>query len=99
MSSIAVLFVLYLVGRYFAKYVNENNLIVRSFKIFEDPRSVCNRCGRSVAFGSGLWTNRLRDYDSLESRKSKGAKYPEGNFICGECLKEISKKNENNIRS
>jgi len=46
---------------------------------------ICNECGRSVKFGSGLFINRVPDFNSPEVRKEMGKKYPEGDFICPEC--------------
>lgn len=45
----------------------------------------CNECGRSVVLGSGLYVNRVPDFNSVEERKEMGKRYPEGNFVCGEC--------------
>ena len=90
--SMVILLAIILMLSVIAKSVNKHNLVDRTIDLFEDPNSRCNRCGRYVKLGSGLWSNRLRDYDSIEVRKSKGAKYPEGNFICGDCLNKESKK-------
>jgi len=46
---------------------------------------ICNECGRSVKPGSGLFINRVPDFNSPEVRKEMGKKYPEGDFICVEC--------------
>ncbi|MCA9750179.1 MAG: hypothetical protein KC414_13810 [Romboutsia sp.] len=93
MSFMAIVAGLFILGRILAKIVNENNLVDRSIdavrKSTDSNKTICNRCGRSVAFGTSLWTNRIRDFDSLEIRKSKGAKYPGGEFICGDCRKKI----------
>ncbi|MFZ1291231.1 MAG: hypothetical protein WAR79_14135 [Melioribacteraceae bacterium] len=92
MSSMAVIIALFLVLRQVAKIFNEHNLVDKSFELLENKETCCNRCGRSVAFGTALWSNRLSDNDNFEVRKSKGVKYPEGNYICGECLKGYARK-------
>ena len=51
--------------------------------------SICNRCGRSVLPGSGLFVNRIPDLNDYETRKANGCKFPEGNYICRECDEEI----------
>lgn len=90
--SMGIIIVLFIILRTIANHVNKHNLVDKTFEYLQDPNSTCNRCGRDVSLGSDLWSGRKRDYDSLEVRKSKGAKYPEGNFICGECLEEESRR-------
>ncbi|MFZ1288458.1 MAG: hypothetical protein WAR79_00085 [Melioribacteraceae bacterium] len=92
MSTMAIIMALFLVLRQVAKIFNDNKLIDKSFDLLKDKETCCNRCGRSVAFGTALWSNRLSDNDNFEVRKSKGVKYPEGNYICGECLKGDTRK-------
>ena len=46
---------------------------------------ICNECGRSVAFGSGRFVNRVPDLNSAEERKEMGKPHPEGDFMCAEC--------------
>jgi hypothetical protein len=46
---------------------------------------ICNECGRSVKPGSGLFVNRVPDFNSPEERKEMGKPFPEGDFVCAEC--------------
>ena len=46
---------------------------------------VCNECGRSVAWGSGWFVNRIPDFNTVEERRAIGRPFPEGDFICAEC--------------
>jgi hypothetical protein len=46
---------------------------------------ICNHCGRSVAHGSGLFINRIPDFNDTETRISNGLRFPEGDFVCREC--------------
>jgi len=45
----------------------------------------CSECGRSVAWGSGWFVNRVIDLNTVEERREIGRPYPEGDFICAEC--------------
>lgn len=45
----------------------------------------CNHCGRSVAFGSGLFVNRVPDLNDISMRIQNDRIYPEGDFVCIEC--------------
>ncbi len=88
----AIIIALFLVLRQVAKVFNDNKLVDKSFDLLKDKETSCNRCGRDVSIGSGFWSKRLSDKDNFEVRKSKGVKYPEGNYICGECLKGDTRK-------
>ncbi len=46
---------------------------------------ICSECGKSVAFGSGRFVNRVPDFNTVEERKNIGRPYPNGDFICPEC--------------
>ena len=46
---------------------------------------ICNECGRSVAFGSGWFVNRVPDINSYKERLNNGKPYPRGDFVCAEC--------------
>ena len=46
---------------------------------------ICNECGRSVAFGSGRYVNRVPDLNDEETRQEGGKPFPQGDFICAEC--------------
>jgi len=63
--------------------------LIKYLKPHKETFKICNRCGRSVEIGTNLWSNRELDFDSIEIRKSKGAKHPQGDFICGDCRKKI----------
>lgn len=54
-------------------------------KTTEKTTEVCNHCGRNVQFGSGLFINRVSDFNDLETRIQNGLKFPEGDFVCVEC--------------
>ena len=49
----------------------------------------CNECGRSVAWGSGDFVNRVIDLNDVETRIEMGKPFPNGNFICAECDNKI----------
>ena len=46
---------------------------------------ICNHCGRSVKFGSGLFVNRIPDINNIATRINNNLNYPEGDFVCIEC--------------
>ena len=48
---------------------------------------VCNHCGKSVSFVSGLFVNRVPDLNDISTRISNGLKYHLGDFICRDCDK------------
>lgn len=52
-------------------------------------RELCNECGRSVAWGSGRFVNRVVDFNDVHTRKEMGKPYPYGDFICEECDLEL----------
>jgi hypothetical protein len=62
--------------------------ISRKDKIIE----ICNECGRNVSFGSGLFINRVIDFDYYKIRKKMNKPFPEGDYICRECDKKIGFK-------
>lgn len=45
----------------------------------------CNMCGRSVAWGSDRFVNRVPDLNSPSVREAMGRPYPDGDWICAEC--------------
>jgi hypothetical protein len=62
--------------------------------IEQEPRlfqgsEICNECGKSVAWGSGNFVNRVIDLNDLETRIEMGKPFPRGNFICAECDYQI----------
>lgn len=46
---------------------------------------ICNHCGRSVSFRSGLFVNRVPDFNDLGTRVANNLGFPEGDFVCIEC--------------
>jgi hypothetical protein len=46
---------------------------------------ICNECGRSVKQGSGLFVNRVIDFNDYETRIAMEKNFPEGEFMCIEC--------------
>lgn len=53
-----------------------NNITLKEF---------CNRCGRSVKLGSGLFVNRIPDLNDIFTRQDNGYRFPKGDFICIGC--------------
>jgi len=53
---------------------------------------VCNECGKSVKWGSGLYVNRILDFNEFEDRVEMSKPFPEGEFICTECDEELNRK-------
>jgi uncharacterized protein YlaI len=51
---------------------------------------ICNECGKSVAFGSGFFVNRVVDLNDVGTRVEMGKPYPTGDFICAECELRIN---------
>jgi hypothetical protein len=51
---------------------------------------ICNECGKSVQFGTGLYTNRIFDFNGLGTRIEMLKPFPEGDFICVECDEKIN---------
>jgi len=46
---------------------------------------ICNECGKSVRLGTGLFVNRVPDFNDLATRIEMGKPFPEGDFICPQC--------------
>ena len=46
---------------------------------------ICNQCGKSVAWGSGRFVNRVPSFDDEETRRENGYPFPKGDFTCAEC--------------
>ncbi len=53
-------------------------------------KEICNECGRSVKWGSGLYVNRVLDLNDYETRVKMGKPFPEGEYICRECEEKIN---------
>jgi len=50
---------------------------------------ICNECGRSVKIGSGLFVNRVVDFNDFEDRVEMHKPFPDGDYICHECDEKI----------
>ena len=55
----------------------------------QPKNEICNECGKSVKFGTGLYVNRVIDFDSEADRKEFGKPFPKGDFICSVCEENI----------
>jgi hypothetical protein len=53
---------------------------------------ICNECGKSVKQGSGLYVNRVSDFNDKKYRKEMGKPFCDGEFICVLCDNEIRNK-------
>lgn len=51
----------------------------------------CWNCGKSVAWGSGRYVNRIPSLDSVEVRRENGAPHLEGEYLCAECEEGFEK--------
>jgi hypothetical protein len=61
--------------------------------MFKDiNKEICNECGRSVKFGSGLYINRVVDLNEFSDRIEMNKLFPIGEFICCDCDEELNKK-------
>jgi len=57
-------------------------------KCLESPKynlQICYECGRSVAFGSGNFVNRIPNLDDYNIHLEMGVPYPKGAFVCDDC--------------
>jgi hypothetical protein len=55
-------------------------------------KEICNECGRSVSVGTGLYVNRVIDFNTYEERIEMLKPFPEGEFICSDCIETIEEK-------
>lgn len=46
---------------------------------------ICNECGRSVSWNSGLFVDRVLDLDDYKTRKEMNKPFPKGDYMCREC--------------
>ncbi|CAG0981365.1 hypothetical protein METP3_02101 [Methanosarcinales archaeon] len=53
---------------------------------------LCSFCGKSVAWGSGKYVNRIPDLNEKEIRLKMGRPFPEGEFVCADC--DVRTENE-----
>lgn len=51
---------------------------------------ICNHCGRDVSLKSGLFINRVPDFNDIDTRRLNGLRFVEGDFVCRECDSELS---------
>ncbi|MBP8960341.1 MAG: hypothetical protein KBG40_07950 [Bacteroidales bacterium] len=51
---------------------------------------ICNECGKSVKAGSGLFVNRIHDFNNYEARIEMQKPFPEGAYICIECYEKLN---------
>jgi len=54
---------------------------------------ICNECGKSVKFGTGLFVNRVPDFNDKSTRVSMGKPFPIGEYICSICDSKIHQSN------
>jgi ribosomal protein L34E len=52
-------------------------------------KEICNECGNSVKFGSGLFVNRVHDFNNYSEKIKMKKPFPEGGYICIECEEKI----------
>lgn len=66
-----------------------------NFKKLNNKQSIeiCNECGKSVKFGTGLFVNRIADLNGEKYRKEMGKPFYKGDYICIICINEINKLN------
>lgn len=60
---------------------------------------ICNECGQSVKIGSGLFVNRVVDFNDKKTRREMGKPYPEGDFICAICEENLIQYIRENVRN
>lgn len=54
---------------------------------------ICNECGQSVKPGTGLFINRINDFNDTSTRVEMGKPFPDGEYICVKCDEELKDKN------
>jgi len=59
---------------------------------------ICNHCGRSVAWGSGWFINRVGDSNNIPTRLANNLNFPEGDFVCIECDSQTADDYKPNIK-
>lgn len=52
----------------------------------------CNECGKSVKPGTGLFINRIFDFNEYEDRIEMQKPFPYGDFICIECEEKLNEE-------
>jgi hypothetical protein len=74
-------------GLSFEQYIEKLQHLTR-FQVIhylDGQEEICNQCGKSVAFGSGRFVNRVPSFDNVQTRKDIGYPFPTGAFTCAEC--------------
>jgi len=66
-------------------FVGSGTTLVAAQDSDRNAVEICNHCGRDVSFGSGLFVNRVPDFNDVATRKANGLKFPLGDFVCVEC--------------
>ncbi len=51
---------------------------------------ICSKCGRSMAFGSGLYLYRVPVPHTTEERRMMRKPFPEGDYLCLDCATDPS---------
>jgi len=65
--------------------MDNNNLDKNKLLDTIGESEICSICGKSVAWGSGRYVNRLPDLIEKEIRLKMGRPIPEGDFVWPEC--------------
>ncbi|MDO9547518.1 MAG: hypothetical protein Q7J65_00955 [Candidatus Marinimicrobia bacterium] len=53
---------------------------------------ICNECGKSVRFGTGLYVNRVVDLNDIVTKIEMGKPFPSGGYICINCDNKLHKE-------
>jgi len=61
------------------------NMFIHEEKENNNLNEFCNRCGRSVKLGTGLFVNRIPDLNDILTREENSFRFPNGDFVCIEC--------------
>ncbi|MBN1559126.1 hypothetical protein JW998_02675 [candidate division KSB1 bacterium] len=46
---------------------------------------ICSHCGKDVSWGSGLFVNRVPDFNDIFTRIANNRVFPLGDFVCRIC--------------
>ncbi|GIW57427.1 MAG: hypothetical protein KatS3mg083_372 [Candidatus Dojkabacteria bacterium] len=60
-------------------------------KSIKPDNEICNECGRDVSYKSGLFVDRIVDFDDYKTRKEINKLFPQGDYICRECEEKLRK--------
>jgi len=67
---------------FYQNKIDKENIYTQYF--LRQDSEICNKCGKSVAPGSGRFVNRIPDFNSCEERIVMGKLYHSGEFVCAE---------------